>query len=135
MFNWFNKKKEDQKEIQPVAVKTVAEKKPKKPRIKKVKPAATKVEPRVDVLKFDFDPANPRIGSIELDWNQEFVDLLMSHGYQGATAEDIVDAWLNDVCRTIIANQFPGTAANAATLAAANIVNRKNLGDGKTEFS
>lgn len=141
MFNWFSKKKEEPKvEEVPAVLISQGEhskpKKPRKPRVKKEKVVPPpKQEPRVDVLKFDFDPKNPRIGSIELDWNSEFVELLTEHGYYGNSEEDIVDSWLNDVCKTIIANQFPGAAANAAALAGANIVNRKKVGEGKTEVS
>ena len=61
-------------------------KKPRKPKVNK-----QKVEPRVDVLKFDFDPQNPRLGSIELDWNKEFIELLIKSGYTGNTEDEIVD--------------------------------------------
>ena len=137
MFNWFGKKKEVIKEEVPVVVvEQPAVKKPRKPRVKKEKVVPPpKAEPKVDVLKFDFDPMNPRIGSIELDWNTEFVELLTEHGYYGNTEEEIVDLWLNDVCKTIIANQFPGAVANAAALAGANMVQRRKVGEGKTEVS
>ena len=133
MFNWFNKKKEE-----PIAPAVVIEqpkpKKPKKPRVKKEKVVTPKVEPKVDILKFDFDPKDPRLGSIELDWNTEFVELLVNHGYVGNSEEDIVDKWLNDVCRNIVANQYPGTNTSMP-LSGANIVNKKDLGSGKTEVS
>lgn len=116
--------------VAPAAIKT--EDKPKRPR-KPRKPKVTKAEAKVDVLKFDFDPNNPRIGSLELDWNTEFVELLVKHGYNGTSEEEIVDSWLNDVCRTIILNQFPGAVANS--LAGSKVVNRRDVGDGKTEVS
>jgi hypothetical protein len=109
-------------------------KKPRKPKANKPK-IPPKAEPKVDVLKFDFDPENPRLGSIELDWNTEFVELLTKHGYFGNTEEEVVDKWLNDVCRTIIANQYPGAVASASALAGAKITTRKDLGEGKTEVS
>lgn len=112
----------------------VEPKKPRKPRAKKKKVAPPKEEPRVDVLKFDFDPANPRMGSIELDWNDSFVELLQKHGYSGATDEDIVDTWLNDVCRNIVANEYQGANMPKIT-PSANLVNKKPLGDGKIEIS
>ena len=135
MFNWFNKKKEEPVIEAPVVVTEQPKpKKPKKPRVKKEKVVPTKVEPKVDILKFDFDPKDPRLGSIELDWNTEFVELLIEHGYFGNTEEDIVDKWLNDVCRNIVANQYPG-ANTSMSLSGANIVNKKDLGSGKTEVS
>jgi hypothetical protein len=145
MFNWFNKKKEETKvetpvEEIPVVLISQGEhsepKKPRKPRVKKEKPAANpKVEPRVDILKFEFDPANPRLGSIELDWNTEFVELLSKHGYVGANEEEIVDKWLNDVCQNIVTNEYEGANVKPSALSAANIVSRKPLGDGKSEIS
>ena len=134
MFNWFNKKKEEPVEAPIVVAEQPKPKKPKKPRVKKEKVVPTKVEPKVDILKFDFDPKDPRLGSIELDWNTEFVELLIEHGYFGNTEEDIVDKWLNDVCRNIVANQYPG-ANTSMSLSGANIVNKKDLGSGKTEVS
>jgi len=146
MFNWFNKKKvqfpveETKVEEIPTVLVSQGEhskpKKPRKPRIKKEKPEPKpKVEPRVDILKFDFDPANPRLGSIELDWNTEFVELLSKHGYVGANEEEIVDKWLNDVCRNIVTNEYEGANVKPSALSAANIVTRKTLGDGKSEIS
>jgi len=111
-------------------------KKPRKPRVKKEKVVAPeKVEPKVDILKFEFDPANPRLGSIELDWNSEFVELLTSHGYVGNNEEEIVDKWLNDVCANIASNQYQGTNVRPTTLAGANLIKRTPLGGGKTEIS
>ena len=111
-----------------------AEPKPKKtskPRAKKPLPKpvaeASNTAPEVKVLKFDFDPANPRLGSIELDWNTEFVAMLKTHGYIGNTPEEIVDQWLMDVCRTI--------STEVPYMDNVRYIQRRNLGDGKTEFS
>ena len=134
MFNWFNKKKKEEPTVEAPPV--IQEELPKPKKVRKPKPKVKKkiekAEPKVDILKFDFDPKDPRLGSIELDWNTEFVELLVNHGYVGNSEEDIVDKWLNDVCRNIVANQYPGT--NTA-LSGANIVNKKDLGSGKTEVS
>jgi len=102
----------------------------RKPKLKK-----EKIEPKVDVLKFEFDPNNPKLGSIELDWNSEFIDLLRKHGYRGSSEEEIIDQWINDVCRTIADNQFQGANLTPKSAIDANLVTRKNLGDGKTEVS
>lgn len=144
MFNWLKNLRKEQMDsiVQEVEIPAVViaqgehskPKKPKKPRQPKAK-KETKAEPKVDILKFDFDPNDPRIGSIELDWNKEFIELLQSHGYAAATDEEIVDLWLNDVCKTIIANQFPGISTRAQSLAGNKVVSRKDLGEGKTEIS
>lgn len=142
MFEWIKNLRKEQmdKVVQEAQIPTVPisqgeHSKPKKPRKPRVKKVAEKKEPKVEILKFDFDPADPKVGSIELDWNTEFIELLIKHGYAGTSEEEIIDQWLNDVCRTIIANQFPGAAASAGTLAGAKIINRKDLGSGKTEVS
>jgi hypothetical protein len=136
MFNWFNKKKKEEPTVEATPV--IQEELPKPKKVRKPKPKVKKkiekAEPKVDILKFDFDPKDPRLGSIELDWNTEFVELLVNHGYVGNSEEDIVDKWLNDVCRNIVANQYPGTNTSMP-LSGANIVNKKDLGSGKTEVS
>lgn len=106
-----------------------------KPPPKAKKPRKKKQEPKIDVVKFDFDPKNPKLGSIELDWNDEFIKLLKQHGYMGATNEDIVDAWLNDVCRTIIADQYQGASVRPSALAGTQLVNKRPLEGGKSEIS
>jgi hypothetical protein len=143
LFGWA-KPKESKIPEQPmyttVTVTTESKpKKPRKPRVKKPAPEpvaekpAVAADPVVKVVKLDFDPANPRLGSLELDWNDEFIQLLAQHGYQGGKPEEIVDAWLNDICRTILNNQYPGS--NVTILDNARFVKRQNLGDGKTEVS
>ena len=112
-------------EVQEQQQPAPKQKKPRKPKVNK-----QKVEPRVDVLKFDFDPQNPRLGSIELDWNKEFIELLIKSGYTGNTEDEIVDKWFNDICKMIAYNQYPGTAVSTSSM-----VNRKNIGEGKVEIS
>jgi len=123
------------------STQTIAEpkpKKPRKPRVKKVKEPIVEthpqVEPEVRVLKFDFDPANPQVGSMELDWNAEFIEMLRQAGYRGVNPEALVDAWLNDVARNILASNPP--PANVATNPdGSRYVSRRDLGDGLSEFS
>ena len=149
IFNFF-KKKEEVKQVEEIQLAVVEEvptvlisqveqikpKKPRKPRVKKETPAAQPmVEPKVDILKFDFDPANPRLGSIELDWNKEFVELLVTHGYVGNTDEEIVDKWLNDVCKNIASDEFQGANVKPSALSGTNLVRKTPLGSGKTEIS
>lgn len=112
----------------PAVAKTKQEPKPKKPRVKKEKPK--KEEPRVSVLGFDFDPKNPSMGSMELDWNAEFIEMLRANGYRGINPEDLVDAWLNDVARNIITSN----EQNPPNLDGTRYVTRTDLGDGRTEI-
>jgi hypothetical protein len=102
-------------------------KKTRKPRVKKEEPK--KEEPRVSVLGFDFDPQNPSMGSMELDWNAEFIEVLRSHGYRGVNPEDLVDAWLNDVARNILRSN----EQNPPNLDNTRYVTRTDLGNGFTE--
>jgi len=110
-------------------------KKPRKPQVKKVveEPKTPQAEPEVRVLKFDFDPANPQVGSMELDWNAEFIEMLRQHGYNGVNPEALVDAWLNDVARNILASNPP--PANPPAADGARYVNRRDVGDGRSEIS
>lgn len=103
----------------------------------KAQPSETKPKPRkkkkagpeVKVLNFEFNPNNPKLGSLELDWNKEFVDLLSLHGYKGLTDEDIVNNWLTDVCKTIALSEIENLPDNI------RYIQRKDIGDGKTEVS
>jgi len=58
-------------------------KKVTRPKVKKkpveAAPEINILKPDVKILKFDFDPANPKMGSLELDWNKEFIKLLIDH--------------------------------------------------------
>jgi hypothetical protein len=114
----------------PAVTETSSEPKPtktRKPRVKKEK--QKKEEPRITVLGFDFDPQNPSMGSMELDWNAEFIEMLRSNGYRGSSPEDLVDTWLNDVARNILRTN----EQNPPNLDNTRYVTRTNLGDGRTE--
>ena len=64
--------------------------------------ANLKKDPWVDVKSVDVNANNPKEGSMELDWNDEFVKMLQSSGYVGKSDEDVVNKWFNDVCRTVL---------------------------------
>lgn len=107
-------------------------KKPRKLKTTIVKEPETKIaesQPEVRVLKFDFDPANPQVGSMELDWNAEFIEMLRQAGYRGVNPEALVDAWLNDIARNILAT----SQASVQNLDGSRYISRTDLGDGKTE--
>jgi hypothetical protein len=112
----------------PAVTETKPEPKPKKPRVKKEKPIKT--EPKVNIIGFDFDPQNPSMGSMELDWNAEFIEMLRANGYRGTNPEDLVDMWLNDVARNIINSN----AQNPPNMDGNRYVTRTNLGNGRTEI-
>ena len=149
----------------PVAKKTVAKKTPvKKPVAKKVpaktavkkpvanKPAAPKKkidftgmtprqiadakgEPWVSVVQVELDPENIGNGAFELDWNEKFITNLVRAGYKGKTDSDMVDLWFQDVCKNVIAENFEQWEANQPIGDRPREINRRDIGDGRTEVS
>ena len=108
---------------------------PKKPAAKKLTPKerATKAgEPYIDILTVEIDADNPSYGSFELDWNDHFVSKLRNMGYPGDTDEVVVDLWFQSVCRNILTETWEQEIANRDNI---RYINRKDLGDGKTEVS
>ena len=124
-------------------VKETAEKKPKAPKKPKTaakakldpsnpKDAATlKNEPWVTLLSMEIDPANPSQGAFELDWNDIFVARLVKAGYQGKTDNDIVDNWFRAVCSNVVMENYEQEMADPTN----RPTNRRDLGNGRTEFS
>lgn len=66
-------------------------------------------KPWVSVLSVETDEEQPSQGSLELDWNDEFVSYLQDHGYIGSTEEMIVDTWLGELCKNIALEHYSGT--------------------------
>lgn len=95
--------------------------------------ATSAQQPYIDIVKVELDTANPSYGSFELDWNVYFVNKLRSMGYPGDSDETVVDLWFQSVCRNILMETYEQEAANRGD----NIryINRRDLGDGKTEVS
>ena len=59
-------------------------------------------EPWVKVLTVDVNEENDSQGFFELDWNEQFVEMLIENGYTGTSPEETVNSWFTDVCRGII---------------------------------
>lgn len=70
--------------------------------------ATAKKEPWVLIKDLDYDKEAPSEGSMELDWNEYFIADLTAAGYEGITDEEIVDKWLNELCRNIAVDAFSG---------------------------
>ena len=101
----------------------------KKTTKKTVKKKDTKSkEPWVKVLNLNVNPENPRNGFFELDWNDEFVNMLKQSGYLGESQEEIVDRWFQTLCRTIGNEQGIDVTGSGYVQ-----INRKD--DGTTEVS
>jgi hypothetical protein len=92
-----------------------------------------KNEPYVGVLKTNFNPAKPKNGWFELDWNQKFVDDLVTAGYTGEKDEDVVNKWFNDLCRNVMMEEMDSDVVQELK---DNIKeNKTEIGDGKVEYS
>ena len=98
--------------------------------------ATTAGEPYIEIVTMELNSENPSLGSFELDWNEHFVKKLRAMGYPGKTDEIVVDLWFQDVCRNILLETYEQEQANRA-VGDNNVryINRKDLGNGKTEVS
>jgi hypothetical protein len=100
--------------------------------------ANAKGEPYVAILSVELDPENIGNGAFELDWNDKFVANLVRAGYQlKANEEDsvIVDRWFQEVCKNIAQENFEQWEANQPYSERPRVINRTDLGNGKTEVS
>jgi hypothetical protein len=106
----------------------------KKPRAKKSltpkEKATAKKEPWVSVLETHVNPENPSNGFFELDWNEYFIVLLKSHGYDGPTEESIVDAWFQILCKNIGNEQGVDMERRGS-----GYINVQKIGNNKSEVS
>jgi hypothetical protein len=130
------------KKAEPVVEKAKPNAKKKKTETEKPNPAKVeadaKGEPWVQVLSVELDPENIGNGAFELDWNDKFVTNLVRAGYQlkpGEADSVIVDRWFQDVCKNIAAENYEQWEANQPYEARPRVMDRRDLGDGKTEVS
>ena len=133
IFDRFKKKEE-------TAVSAPKETKPKevkaKPPKKTPKDLATeKGEPWVSVVAVELDPDNIGNGAFELDWNDKFITNLVRAGFKGKDDAAMVDRWFQDVCRNVIMENFEQWEANQPIADRPRELNRKDIGDGRTEVS
>jgi hypothetical protein len=71
--------------------------------------ATLRDEPWVAIINSGFDPEQGIDGVFfEFDWNAKWIDFLKLNGYVGHTAEQIVDDWFTDVCRSQTAAEVTG---------------------------
>lgn len=127
-------------EKKPAAKKTVAKKPTDKPKltvkVKSAKELATKKgEPYVSILNVELDSDDIGNGAFELDWNDIFVAKLIKAGYQGKTDADVVDNWFKTVCRNILTEEYEQWEANQPEEMRPRVIDRRDLGGGKTEVS
>jgi hypothetical protein len=134
---------------QEVIPEVKKEKKPRKPKEKKVAPELTAKEkataagePYVNILRMEIDPNDINSGSVELDFNDKFVLNLIRAGYKMKdtdTDNDIVDRWWTNLCRATVLETFEQEMADPEKRVNSNRdmrnVRTKDLGDGRTEVS
>ena len=110
-----------------------------RPKKKSEKDIATeKGEPWVSVLSVELDPENIGNGAFELDWNDKFIANLVRAGYQLKRDDkdaDLVDRWFADVCKNVIAENYEQWEANQPIDSRPRVMDRRDLGDGRTEVS
>ena len=90
-------------------------------------------EPWVSMPDMKWDPSDPSRSYFELDYNEHFVTFLRANNYKGVTDEQVVDKWLNDVCRSV-AQDFVEDDDNFVTPAPTARKVRKPR-KGKAEYS
>lgn len=87
-------------------------------------------EPWVSVLSTHVNKENIRNGFFELDWNEYFIIQLKEQGYDGATEEEIVDKWFQDLCKNVASESGVNMDRRSS-----GHVNRALRDDGRTEVS
>ena len=88
----------------------------KKLKVKDPKAYATKKgEPWVNVLDMKVNEDNIRNGFFELDWNDYFIEELLSAGYgsEGDEPEKVVDRWFKDIVYNMLAEEGMDTDRGA----------------------
>ena len=104
----------------------------KKLKIKDPKAYATKKkEPWVNVLDMKVNENNIRNGFFELDWNEYFIEELLTAGYgsEGDVEEEIVDRWFKDIVYNMLQEEGQDTNRGAGYI---NVV---PIDKGKSEVS
>ena len=87
-------------------------------------------EPWVGVLQTHVAKDDLKNGFFELDWNEYFIVQLKGAGYPGATDEEVVDIWFQELCRNIGAEEGVDMTRRGS-----GYVNRALRDDGMTEVS
>ena len=97
--------------------------------------ATAKGEAYVAVLGMDVDADDINNGAFELDWNDKFITNLVRAGFKGKDDAAMVDQWFQDVCRNVVMENFEQWEANQPTELRPRVVDKQDLGNGKTVVS
>jgi hypothetical protein len=79
-----------------------------------------------------WDPNDPSRSYFELDYNEHFVLFLRDNRYTGTTSEEVVEKWLNDVCRSVAQEGFIDDTKIVTT---PPVPTKKRNKKSKTEYS
>jgi chorismate mutase len=83
----------------------------------------------VAVLETHLNKENIRNGFFELDWNNAFIEELITAGYKGETNEEIVEGWFREVTRNVLQEQGQDATRGAG------YINVNKLGKDRSEIS
>jgi hypothetical protein len=89
-------------------------------------------EPYVNMPDIRWDPNDPSRSYFELDYNEHFVLFLRDNRYTGTTSEEVVEKWLNDVCRSVAQEGFIDDTKIVTT---PPVPTKKRNKKSKTEYS
>jgi hypothetical protein len=95
--------------------------------------ANIKKEPYITVLDSQFDPKEGIEGLFfEFDWNDQWIALLQSHGYNGVTEDDIVKQWFEALCRSVIHENMQ---ADSVPFNSGRVINQVRQENGRSDYS
>ena len=89
-------------------------------------------EPWVNMPDIKWDPNDPSRSYFELDYNEHFVEFLRANNYTGVSEEEIVEKWLNTVCRSVAAEM---AMEDPSFVSSPTLPTRKRPRKKKTEYS
>lgn len=93
--------------------------------------ATLRNEPWVSVVRVEVDPDTLEDGLFELDWNDIFIARLIKRGYPGKTDKDKVDAWFQQICGNVYAQNYEQEIADPEKR---RYIQRQQRGDGRSEI-
>lgn len=92
-------------------------------------------EPWVHIGEIGYEKDKPAEGSFDLDWNDFFIADLKEAGYKGIADEDIVDLWLNELCKNVAMETYSGTGDFDDDVEEASHIKKQKIDDNKWEAS
>jgi hypothetical protein len=95
--------------------------------------ANIKKEPFITILDSQFNAKEGIEGlAFEFDWNEHWIALLQTHGYNGLTEDDIVKQWFEDLCRSVIHENMQ---QDSVPFNSGRVINQVRRENGRSDFS